>query len=189
MSRSNQIIVMLALGALAAVGSACSRGADEAELAADGKEGSSEQAVAEDVGEPTAEPTIVRRIEPTPTPTVDPKAEPFYAVMSEELEGVPVPIGADLVEFVEATDDGDARADYVMQDTDDDAIAAWFLEQMPEHGWDEGDERDGGGLVFLHGEQLSGRYASEGLKRTATVILDTFDDNVDFSLLVEAPAE
>ena len=52
------------------------------------------------------------------------------------------------------------------------------------------DERDGA-LFFEHGKDLSARFASEGLKRTASVYFDTVEDLEDgqtgFSIVVEAP--
>lgn len=189
MSGSTRIRLTNALIALALLGSACGNGDDEAELVAERPDEATPPATQSDDVAPVAEPTIIQRLEPTATPTIDPQAEPFHPVVSDELAGVPVPIGAEMVEFFPASEVGDARADYSMPGVDDDEIGAWFIEWMPEHGWDDGDERDGGGLVFLHTEEISDRYASEGLKRTATVILDTLNDNIDFSLLVEAAAE
>lgn len=134
---------------------------------------------------PSATPTAVERREPTPTPTPD---DPWYAVEAEGLPGVPVPQGAELVgELSPADEDRDARADYALsEDMTLDELYEWYLETMPEWDWDEGEDKDGG-LVFLHQEQLSARYAAEGLSRTATVIFEAIVDGADFSLLVEAP--
>ncbi len=189
MSLSTRILAASPLLALILFGGACGQGGGDAAPAADQLDEATSLETPAGAGTPEAAPTIVVRLEPSATPTVDPKADPFFAIEIEELTGVPVPIGAELIEFVPATDVGDARADFSMPEVEDEQIEAWFLEWMPEHGWDEGDERDGGGLVFLHTEEVSARYSSEGLKRTATVILDTLDDEIDFSLLVEAAAE
>lgn len=134
---------------------------------------------------PSATPTTVERREPTPTPTPD---DPWYAVEADGLPGVPVPQGAELVgELSPADEDRDARADYALgEDMTLDELYEWYLETMPEWDWDEGEDKDGG-LVFLHQEQLSARYAAEGLSRTATVIFEAIVDGADFSLLVEAP--
>lgn len=135
---------------------------------------------------PTATATVVRRRLPTPTPTVDPAANPLFPIELDALPGIVVPIGARVVETIEATDDADARIDFALPpDTTIDDMTAWFREQMPEQGWEESEERDGA-LVFLHDDQISERYASEGLKRTALILFDTLSDDVDFSVLAEA---
>lgn len=178
----------IALIALMVAAGACRDGGEDSAPVADS--GGDAALPSPEVTEgPTAAPTVVERIPPTATPTVDPAAEPFHPIESAELPGVPVPIGAELVDFSPASETTDARADFAMPEATDEEIAAWFLEWMPEHGWDAGEERDGGGLVFLHGEQLSERFATQGLERTATLVLETLDDGIDFSLLVEAPAE
>ena len=189
MSGSTRIGMTSAIIALTLFGSACGRGADGDADGAVPTEDAALLVTPEGSADRSVAPTVVARAEPTASPTVDPEADPFYPLVGDELPDVPVPIGAERVEFIEATENSDARADYTMADVDDETIAAWFLEQMPEHGWDEGEERTGGGLVFLHEDQISERYASEGLKRTATVIFDTLEDDVDFSLLVEAAAQ
>lgn len=135
---------------------------------------------------PTATATVMRRREPTPTPTVDPAANPLFPIELDALPGIAVPIGARAVEVIEATEDADARVDFELPpDTTVEEMTAWFREQMPEHGWEESEERDGA-LVFLHDDEISARYASEGLKRTATVLFDTLSDDADFSVLAEA---
>ena len=131
-------------------------------------------------------PTVVARRAPTPTPTVDPAAEPLFPVEIASLPDIPVPLAARAVEVVSATADTDVRVDFALpDDVDVDEVMAWYSEQMPLHGWDEGEERQGG-LVFLNKTQLSARYAGEGLKRTATILFDTLSDDVDFSVLAEA---
>jgi len=135
---------------------------------------------------PAAEPTAIRRLEPTPTPTLDPAADPLAPIELEALPGVPVPIGARVVEVVTATAESDARVDFALPEgTTTEAMTAWFRERMPEMGWEESDERDGA-VIFLHTEQLSARHAGEGIERTAMVLFDTLSDEADFTVLAEA---
>jgi len=140
----------------------------------------------EAVAAPPSTPTAVRRRLPTPTPTVDPAEQPLYPSEHDALPGIPVPLGARVVEVVAATEDADARVDFALPDdvTEDD-VTAWFREQMPEHGWAESEERDGA-VVFLHTEELSARHADEGLERTAMVLFETLSEEADFSVLAEA---
>ena len=134
-------------------------------------------------------PTLVARLPATATPT--PPPDPLAAVENDKVPGVFVPAGAELVAFIPPTDDEDASADFTMVGVSSEALFDWFKAQMPKHGWDEGEER-GGSLIFLHATELSARFASEGLKRTATVHFDTIDapdGGVSFTLLVEAPGD
>lgn len=126
----------------------------------------------------TASP--VRRL-PTATPTPDPAAP----VPSEAIPGIVVPAGAVLVGRVPAGAENDARADYRVDGIDPETLGAWFVAELPAAGWGEAEDRDGV-LVFLHGTELSERYAGIGQKRTATLILAP-DEGIDFTLLVEAP--
>lgn len=135
---------------------------------------------------PVLDPTPVKRREPTATATVDPAANPLFPIEVDALPGIPVPIGARTIDVIEATEDTDARVDFALPEgTTIQEMTAWFREQMPEHGWEESEERDGA-VVFLHGEQLSARHASQGLERTAMVLFDTLSEEADFSVLAEA---
>jgi len=135
---------------------------------------------------PAASPTVVARRAPTATPTVDPVANPLHPIELDALPGVPVPIGARPITTIPATAEADARVDFALPaDTSVEDMTAWFREQMAEHGWEEGEEREDA-LVFLHGEQLSARHASEGLERSAMVLFDTLSEEADFSVLAEA---
>jgi hypothetical protein len=127
-------------------------------------------------------PTVIRRAPRTATPTA---VDPLAAVTSKAVPGVPVPAAAELVESMPATADGDARADYRIEGVESDALSEWFSREMAKAGWGEPEERDGA-LVFVHDSELSERFAELGQKRTATVVFDLTDD-VDFTLLVEAP--
>ena len=135
-------------------------------------------------------PTRIARQAPPPTATVDPEREPLAPVPVDGVPGIVAPAGAELVEQHEATDDNDASADFVISGFDSDELSAWFEERWPVAGWVYRDERDGA-LFFEHGKDLSARFASEGLKRTASVYFDTVEDLEDgqtgFSIVVEAP--
>jgi hypothetical protein len=134
-------------------------------------------------------PTLVARLPATATPT--PPPDPLAPVASDKVPGVVVPAGAELVAFTPAVEDEDAAADYIVPGISDEDLSAWFLKQMPLHGWDDGEDR-GGSLIFLHTTELSARFASEGLKRTATVHFDTIDapeGATSFSILAEAPGD
>lgn len=96
-----------------------------------------------------------------------------------------MPAGARRVRFTPASAESDASADFVLPDVANAALAEWFGTQMPKHGWDKGEDL-GGALLFLHRTQLSARHASEGLKRTATVLFDP-ENGGDFTMIVEAP--
>ncbi len=135
----------------------------------------------------TEQPSPVARMEPTATATVDPAEEPLAPVGSEELAGIVVPAAAELVDFVEAGEETDARADYriEVEGVDSEVLYEWFVTQMMEQGWGEPEDRDGA-LIFLHETELGARFADLGQKRTATVIFDLTDE-VDFSILAEAP--
>jgi len=133
---------------------------------------------------PRATSTIVFRLAPPATRT--PAVDPLAPVESDDLSGVVVPAGAELIDYV--APDPDARADYHMAGVDYETLNAWFRDQLPRVGWDEGKDTDGA-LMFLHTTQLSARYAGVGLKRTATIFFEETDEGVDFSLLVEAPEE
>ncbi len=133
-----------------------------------------------------ASPTIIARSEPTATPTIDPADQPLYPVESAEIAGVPVPLAATVVEHVAGTADTDARLELAMPDYDEQTIYDWYSEQMPLFGWSDVEDRDGS-LVFLHDEQLSDRFADEGLKRTATVLFFTLNDEASWTMIVEEP--
>lgn len=132
-----------------------------------------------------APPTAVVRQEPTPTATVDPAAEPLAPVASEALPGIVVPAAATLVELVEPTEDRDGRADYAIEDVDEEALYEWFVTELPKLDWDEPEDRDGS-LIFLHRTELSRRFAELGQKRTATIVFGLVD-GAAFSILAEAP--
>jgi predicted small lipoprotein YifL len=132
-----------------------------------------------------APPTAVVRMEPTPTATVDPAAEPMAPVASEALPGLVVPAAATLIELVEPTEDRDGRADYAIEDVDEEALYDWFVTQWPKLDWGEPEDRDGS-LIFLHRTELSQRFAELGQKRTATIVFGLVD-GADFSILAEAP--
>lgn len=136
---------------------------------------------------PPPVPTIVERVIASATPVVI-QANPLAAVESKEITGVVVPAGAELKDYTPPTDSADARADYILGGVDLDVVRQWFLEQMPALGWDDGKSSDGS-IIFLHTSQVSARYAREGLRRTATVHMEETDDGVQFTLLVEEPAE
>jgi hypothetical protein len=174
-------ILLAATVAAAVVG--CS-GREEPVAPAEGPEPTTE---AEATEAAPAAPTVVERDDPVPTATPEAPTDPLSPVGSKPLPGVVVPAGATLVRFSPATADTDARADYAMEDADAEALAAWFLEELPQAGWGTGRDSDGA-LIFLHRDELSARHADEGLKRTLTVFLDSVDD-ADFSLVVEAAAE
>ena len=129
-----------------------------------------------------ATPSLVARAPRTATPTV---SDPLAAVRSKVIAGVVVPAGAKLVESTAASAGADARADYRIDGVDAGALSTWFAEHLPQAGWGAPEDRDGA-LVFLHETELSARHASLGQKRTVTVIFDLTDE-VDFTLLVEAP--
>jgi hypothetical protein len=128
-------------------------------------------------------PTVVARRPVTPTP------DPLSAVPAADLPGVVVPAGATRTAFTAASAEADANADYTMPGTDTEALTAWFRTEMAKAGWKEDEERDGA-LIFLHGEQVSARYADEGLKRTCTVFFDAGsapEGGTSFSIVAEAP--
>jgi len=139
------------------------------------------------VGTAVVTPTVVARL-PKPTATPD----PLSPVTSTSLADIVVPLAAEVVRNTAADETTDAQVDYVIAGTDEDALRAWFREQLPKHGWVEDEERDGA-VIFLHAKQLSARYADEGLKRTATLFLGTVEDvpagSTGFTLVVEAPAK
>jgi hypothetical protein len=154
-------------------------------------ESGSELAPAEAAGDAGAQPTVVLRTGPTATPTVDPESEPLAPVESDRLPGVVIPAGAFLIEHSEASGEQDAVATFVIRGVDADELYDWFAEHMTAAGWDEPEDRDGT-LIFLHGEQLSARFADEGLQRTATVFFESLGDlekGTTFTLVVEAPQE
>ena len=142
--------------------------------------------------EPTAEPTavstptIVARVEPTATPTVDPAEQPRYPGERDEVPGVPLPIGARIVDLAPATADADLRVQLALDDYDESVVYDWYREHMPDYGWGDVEDRDGS-LIFLHDEQLSQRFADDGLNRTATVLFIAIDEEADWTMVVEAP--
>jgi len=172
---------------------ACGSGSDgeplavEAPTSAESSTIEATQAVTE-----TLPPTVVQRREPPPTATIDPSEQPLAPVTVDVLPGIVVPAAALLVDSEPATSDQDARADFTMADTDVDTLVEWFREQLALADWTLAEERDGA-LVFLHVDDLSARFAEEGLKRTASVFFDTLDDvednEVSFTIVAEAPKE
>ena len=142
----------------------------------------------EPTAEPTsvASPTIVARVEPTPTPTVDPAEQPLYPGERDEVPGVPIPLGARIVDLAPATADADLRVQLALDDFDEEVVYDWYSEHMPEFGWGDVEDRDGS-LIFLHDDELSQRFADDGLKRTATVLFVAIDEEADWTLVVETP--
>ncbi|MBK6767932.1 MAG: hypothetical protein IPG72_02655 [Ardenticatenales bacterium] len=131
-------------------------------------------------------PTVVARLEPTATPTADPAADPWHPVQDADLADIPVPVAATRVAYEPATADLDAAAEYAMDDFDEDALVAWYKEQMTAFGWGLDSEEDGS-YVFLHTVDRSDRFADKGLKRTATLLLSGSTDEAEWTLIVEAP--
>lgn len=131
-------------------------------------------------------PTVVARLEPTATPTADPAADPWHPVQDADLADIPVPVAATRVAYEPATADLDAAAEYAMDDYDEDALVAWYKEQMTAFGWGLDSEEDGS-YVFLHTVDRSDRFADKGLKRTATLLLSGSTDEAEWTLIVEAP--
>ena len=142
--------------------------------------------------EPTAEPTalstptIVARIEPTPTPTVDPAEQPLHPGLRDEVPGVPIPIGARVVDLAPATADSDLRVQLALDGYEEEVVYDWYREHMPAYGWGDVEDRDGS-LIFLHDEQLSQRFADDGLRRTATILFIAIDEEANWTMVVEAP--
>ncbi len=130
-------------------------------------------------------PTVVSRLGPQMTATA--AANRLASVEIEEIPGVVVPGGAELVEFEEPTEESDARAAFTMPNTDESELRNWFREQMTGLGWEKPRTVDGS-LVFHHREEFSARYARQGLKRTATVHFSDTDEGLAFDLIVEEPA-
>lgn len=129
-------------------------------------------------------PTVIVRVPVTPTP------DPLSPIAAPDLPEVVVPAGASRTAFSPADETADANAEYTMPGLDTEALTAWFRAEMTKAGWTEDEERDGA-LIFLHGKQLSARYAGEGLKRTCTVFFDTGtapEGGAAFSVVAEAPA-
>lgn len=131
-------------------------------------------------------PTLVARREPTATPTVDPAADPWFAVPDADLPDVPMPIGARRVAFAPATDTLDAAAEYAIDGFDGAEVVAWYTEHMRAFGWGLEREEDGT-YTFLHTTDRSERFADEGLKRSATLLLSGSTDEADWTVIVEAP--
>lgn len=164
---------------------ACGGGAESTAPAASPSGAGTPAAALQTPGTPIAAasvPTVIRRAPRTATPTA---VDPLAPVTSKAIPGVPVPAAAVLVDSTPPTAEGDARADYRIEGVEPDALAEWFSREMTKAGWGEPEERDGA-LVFVHDSQLSERFAGLGQKRSATVVFDLTDD-VDFTLLVEAP--
>lgn len=139
---------------------------------------------AELTASPEPSPSVVGRA--GPTMTADAAAIRLAPLPSDVIPDVVIPGGAELIEYVEPTESSDARADYLMPDSEASEIRNWFREQMPEVGWDEPTTRDGA-LIFIHSTQLSQRFAREGLRRTATVVFDESDEALTITLIVEEP--
>jgi hypothetical protein len=133
-----------------------------------------------------ASPTIVARIEPTATPTIDPAEQPLYPGERDEVPGVPIPLGARIVDIAPATADADLRVQLALADYDADLIYDWYMENMPDFGWGDVEDRDGS-LIFLHDKDLSQRFIDDGLNRTATVLFIAIEEDADWTLIVEAP--
>ena len=138
------------------------------------------------VAQQAVTPTVVARQLPTATPTVDPAADPWFAVPDGDLPDVPMPIGARRVAFAPATDTLDAAAEYAIDGFDEDKVVAWYTEQMRAFGWGLEREEDGT-YTFLHTTDRSERFADEGLKRSATLLLSGSSDEADWTVIVEAP--
>ncbi len=184
MARTRIAVSLSTVLAAAMVVAAC--GGDAAPTAVDS---TVLRAVSPVPGEPS--PTAVVRREPTATPTPEP--DPLAPVDSVVVPGIPVPYAAQLV----VSDSGqgpagegksgtDSLAEYLVADTDAAGLRAWFLDQMPAAGWDEGEERDDT-LVFRHLEQRSARADADEPMRTATIFFE-IREGVSFSILAEAPA-
>lgn len=138
------------------------------------------------VAQQAVTPTVVARQLPTATPTVDPAADPWFAVPDADLPDVPMPIGARRVAFAPATDTLDAAAEYAIDGFEEDKVVAWYTEQMRAFGWGLEREEDGT-YTFLHTTDRSERFADEGLKRSATLLLSGSSDEADWTVIVEAP--
>jgi hypothetical protein len=133
-----------------------------------------------------ASPTVVARIEPTATPTIDPAEQPLYPGERAEVPGVPIPLGARIVDIAPATADADLRVQLALDDYDAELIYDWYIEHMPDFGWGDVEDRDGS-LIFLHDKDLSQRFIDDGLNRTATVLFIAIEEDADWTLIVEAP--
>jgi hypothetical protein len=166
--------------AAALTAAACSRG---------GSPPPQDGAVLRSVSPVPSEPerTAVPRRAPAATPTPEP--DPLSPVESAVVPGVPVPYAAQLVLLdtgQEGASGSDWLAEYLVPDAADDELRDWFLRQMPEFGWDEGEDRDGA-LLFRHTSEPSAREG-EGAYRAATIVFAR-RGGVSFSILAEPAAE